>query len=88
MREAYNYTCDIHEDAINTYYRRRNRQKRAERKRKEKAYYIKQKIFGVCFAAFGLLIPFIADGDATASLLIVPMALYMIFTKEKVLMIR
>lgn len=88
MREAYNYTYDIQEEAINTYYRRRNRQKRAERRRKEKVYFIKQKIFGICFAAFGLLIPFIADGDATASLLIVPMALYMVFTKEKVLMIR
>lgn len=81
-------TTEIHEDALNTYYRKRNRQKRAERKRKEKIYYIKQKIFGILMAAFGVLVPFVADGDATMSLLIVPMALYMIFTKEKVLMIR
>ena len=81
-------TTEIYEDAINTYYRRRNSQKRAERIKQEKLYYIKQKIFGIVFAAFGLLIPFIADGDATMSLFIVPMALYMIFTKEKVLLIR
>ena len=80
-------TTDIHKEALDTYYRRRNRQKRAERRRQEKLYYIKQKLFGVLFAAFGILIPFIADGDATMSLFIIPMALYMIFTKEKVLLL-
>ena len=80
-------TTEIHEDAINTYYRRRNSQKRAERRRQEKLYYIKQKIFGILMAAFGILIPFVADGDATASLLFIPMGLYTIFTKEKVLML-
>lgn len=85
---TYTHSTEIHEDALNTYYRRRNRQKRAEQKRKEKIYYIKQKIFGICFATFGILVPFFADGDATASLLVVPMSVYMIFTKEKVLMIR
>ena len=86
--QAYNTynTTDIQEDAINTYYRRRNRQKRVERRRQEKLYYIKQKIFGVVMAAFGLIIPFVTNGDATMSLLIVPMGLYTIFTKEKVFM--
>lgn len=80
-------TIEIHEDALNTYYRRRNRQKRAERRKQEKLYYIKQKLFGMVMAAFGVLIPFVADGDVTMSLFIVPMALYMIFTNEKVLML-
>ena len=82
MQEAYNYIYNIHEDSINTYYRRRNRKKRAN-----KRYYRKQKIFGVVVAAFGILVPFVTDGDATMSLFIIPMALYMIFTKEKVLML-
>ena len=80
-------TTEMHEDALNTYYRKRNRQKRAERRKQEKLYYIKQKLFGIVTAAFGLLIPFVTDGDATMSLFIIPMALYMIFTKEKVLML-
>lgn len=83
----YKKIAHISEDAINTYYRRRNRQKRAERRRQEKLYYIKQKIFGIIMATFGVLIPFIAGGDATISLFIIPMGLYMIFTKEKVLML-
>ena len=80
-------TTEMHEEALDTYYRRRNRKKRAERRKQEKLYYIKQKIFGVIVAAFGILFPFVVDGDATMSLFIIPMGLYMIFTKEKVLML-
>lgn len=53
MREAYNYTCDIHEDAINTYYRRRNRQKRAYRKMLKK-----QRYFGIAMIIFGIFAAF------------------------------
>jgi hypothetical protein len=77
----YIYTEDIHADAMETYYRRRG-QKKANRK-----YFIKQKLFGLLMVLFGILIPFVADGDATMSLLIVPMGLYTMFTKEKVLML-
>ena len=65
-----------------------NRQKairRAERKA-EKIYYIKQKLSGLTLAAIGILIPFVADGDATASILILPLGLFLVFTKEKVMM--
>lgn len=69
-----------------------NRQKaiiRAERKARRKAeriYYIKQKLSGLTMAAIGILIPFIMDGDATASLFVLPLGLYLLFTKEKVMM--
>ena len=68
-----------------------NRQKairRAERKARRKAekiYYIKQKLSGLTMAAIGILIPFVCNGDATASLLVLPMGLYLLFTKEKVM---
>ena len=68
-----------------------NRQKairRAERKARRKAeriYYIKQKLAGLTLAAIGILIPFVCDGDATASLLVLPMGLYLLSTKEKVM---
>lgn len=68
--------------------REENRQKairRAERKA-EKIYYIKQKLSGLTLAAIGILIPFVADGDATASILILPLGLFLVFTKEKVMM--
>lgn len=72
--------------------REENRQKairRAERKAKrklERIYYIKQKLSGLTLATIGILIPFVADGDATASILILPLGLYLLFTKEKVMM--
>ena len=71
--------------------REENRQKaikRAERKARHKAeriYYIKQKLSGLTLATIGILIPFVCDGDATASLLVSPMRLYLLFTKEKVM---
>ena len=72
--------------------REENRQKairRAEhkaRRKAEKIYYIKQKLLGLTMAIIGILIPFVCDGDATASLLVLPLGLYLLFTKEKVMM--
>lgn len=65
-------------------YNRRMARKRAKR-RAEATYYIKQKLSGFVMVAIGVLIPFICDGDATASLLVLPMGLYLLFTKEKVM---
>ena len=69
-----------------------NRQKairRAERKARRKAeriYYIKQKLSGLTMAAIGIFTPFLLDGDATISLIALPLGLYLLFTKEKVMM--
>ena len=62
-------------------HRRRTRESRADR-----AYYIKQKLCGVVLAAIGIIVPILFDGDATASLLLVPMGLFILFTKEKVML--
>ena len=70
--------------------RKENRQKatkQAERKARKKAeaiYYINQKLSGLTLAAIGILIPFVCDGDATASLIMLPLGLYTLFTKEKI----
>ena len=69
-----------------------NRQKairRAERKARRKAeriYYIKQKLSGLTMAAIGIFTPFLLDGDATISLIALPLGLFLMFTKEKVMM--
>lgn len=69
-----------------------NRQKairRAERKAQRKAeriYYIKQKLSGLTMAAIGIITPFLLDGDATFSLITLPLGLFLVFTKEKVMM--
>lgn len=64
--------------------------KRIERKRKaarrtEATYYIKQKLSGLVLFAIGVACPFLMDGDATASVLLVPLGLYILFTREKVM---
>ena len=59
--------------------------RRTYRSRSERAYFLKQKLCGVVLAAIGIIVPIVCDGDATASLLLVPMGLFILFTKEKVM---
>ena len=60
--------------------------RRTCRSRAERAYFLKQKLCGVVLAAIGIVVPIVCDGDATASLLLVPMGLFVLFTKEKVML--
>ena len=54
------------------------------RTRKAKAP-VKQKLMGVGMLLFSLIAPFILDGDATISVLTLPMSLMLILSKEKVI---
>ena len=69
-----------------------NRQKairRAERKARKKAerkYYIKQKLSGLTMAAIGIFTPILLDGDCTFSLIALPLGIWLLFTKEKVML--
>ena len=66
-------------------YNRRMARKRAKR-RAEATYYIKQKLSGLVMVAIGVLIPFVCDGDATISVLMLPLGIFLMVTKEKVCM--
>ena len=58
-----------------------------QRKRKaERTYYIKQKLSGLTMAAVGIVMPILLDGDGTFSIIALPLGIYLIFTKEKVMM--
>ena len=58
-----------------------------ERKHKEeREYYIKQKLSGLTMAAVGIITPILLDGDATLSLIALPLGIWLLFTKEKVMM--
>ena len=61
------------------------RQKREEEKREIFIYFLKQKMMGIALIIISILIPILLDGDATASLLFLPLGIYMLFTKEKVI---
>ena len=58
-----------------------------QRKRKaERTYYIKQKLSGLTLAAVGIITPILLDGDCTFSLFALPVGIWLLFTKEKVMM--
>ena len=58
-----------------------------QRKRKaERTYYIKQKLSGLTLAVIGIITPFICDGDATFSIIALPLGIWLLFAKEKVMM--
>ena len=48
-------------------------------------YFLKQKLCGLVIAGFGVLIPFLLDGDATASVILIPLGLFLIFTRQRVM---
>ena len=55
------------------------------KRRTEKIYYIKQRISGFVLLAIGVATPFILDGDATVSLFMVPLGIYLLITKKKIM---
>ena len=59
---------------------------KARKRKAERTYYIKQKLSGLTMAAIGIITPFVLDGDATFSLVALPLGIWFLFTKEKVMM--
>ena len=60
----------------------------AERKAKRESllYKTKQKLLGLLAIAASIASPLLLDGDATISVIMLPLGIYMLFTKEKVIM--
>ena len=94
MNNTYNKTSD----AIIEYYtldqareilreearqKRLARQKREAKRKAKTMYFLKQKMMGVAMIIISILIPIINDGDATASLITLPLGLFLLFTKEE-----
>ncbi len=48
-------------------------------------YYIKQKLSGLAMIIIGVIIPFLFEGDATVSLFILPLGVFLMLTKERVM---
>ena len=62
------------------------REERKARKKAETIYYIKQKLSGLIMATVGIITPVLLDGDATFSLIALPLGIWLLFTKQKVMM--
>ena len=61
------------------------RQKREAKRKAKTIYFLKQKMMGIALIIRSIVIPIVCDGDATTSLLFLPLGIYMLFTKEKVI---
>ena len=48
-------------------------------------YFLKQKLIGLVLIICGILAPVILDGDATVSVLFLPLGAYLIFTRNCVI---
>ena len=49
-------------------------------------YKAKQKLLGIVAICVSITSPLLLDGDATISVIMLPLGIYMLFTKEKVIM--
>lgn len=57
-------------------------------KRINKAYFIKQRLRGLILAIIAVIIPFILDGDITGSIVAFLLGIWLLVTKDKVMMWR
>lgn len=87
MRYAVIICADINDaEALKEYQRARERRERRERVRRQRRwYFFKQKLTGMALLGLTVLTVPLLDGDATIAVLTVPMGLYLIFSKEMLL---
>lgn len=76
-------TVYTYEEWLQEYNRRET--KRRIKQRTERLYYMKQRISGAIMAAIGIITPFILDGDATFSLIALPLGIFLLLTWKKVM---
>lgn len=76
-------TVYTYEEWLKEYNRRET--KRRIRQRTERLCYMKQRISGAIMTAIGIVTPFVLDGDATFSLVALPLGIFLMMTQEKVM---
>lgn len=76
-------TVYTYEEWLKEYNRRET--KRRIKQKTEHLYYMKQRLSGVMMAAIGIITPFLLDGDATFSLVALPLGIFLMMTREKVM---
>lgn len=80
-KETYTYYSTPSGNTQLILYKRKPTQKWKARR----IYYIKQKLSGLIMTAIGIIVPFLMDGEATISLIVLPLGIFLILTKEKVM---
>lgn len=77
------YSVGSDEEWLREYNRRET--KRRIRQRTERLYYLKQRLSGAIMTTIGIVAPFLLGGDATFSLIALPLGIFLMLTKEKVM---
>lgn len=54
-------------------------------KKVDNTYYLKQRLSGLTMVAIGIMAPFLLDGDATFTLVALPLGIFLLWTKERVM---
>lgn len=65
-------------------YEKEYRNKR-EIRRKNRLYFLKQKISGLILIGISVIVPMILDGDITVSIMIFPLGVFLVLTRQKVM---
>lgn len=76
-------TVYTYEEWLKEYNRREI--KRRIKQRTEHLYYIKQRLSGAMMVTIGIITPFVLDGDATFSFVTLPLGIFLLLTREKVM---
>lgn len=72
-----------YEEWLKEYNRRET--KRRIRQRAKHLYYMKQRLSGAVMVAIGIIATVVLDGDATFSLFALPLGIFLLLTREKVM---
>lgn len=59
--------------------------KRQELYRKRRMNFIKQKLCGIALILLSIMIPFLLDGDITVCILTLPLGIWLLFTRLRVM---
>lgn len=80
------YTDTTSGAAIADYMQQRRWDRQRERRRRQRRqYFLKQRLTGVFLLVFTVLAVMATGGDATIAIITVPLGLYLLFTKEMLL---
>lgn len=67
---------------------RRRNQVIMNTKRRTAVYFLKQRLCGLLLIIIGIICPIVCDGDTTFSLLAVPLGIFLLATKHRVMSFR
>lgn len=76
------HTDTTSKEAVADFMERHRRQQARERRQQRRWYFIKQRLYGIALIAITALAVMTLDGDATIALFTLPLAGYLLFGKE------